>query len=154
MKCEKRMRLRVLKVRHSGQRNSHGAFCQSGKCGDQARDALGNSLRRIFDKHPEIRGHQLISAAAGVQFVADGPDLLHQRSFYEMVDVFRRRKVQPGGIGLCSFRDGVEGRQRLLRFRGRQNAGLLYRASPGPVHRQFVGQQAPIEWERALEFVE
>ena len=86
----KQDRLRVLHVRHAGHRNPEHAFGLPDQRGNQSRHCRARLLRSLFHEHAEVGGHQLIAAAAGVQLVAQRPEVFDQRGFDEMVHVFGR----------------------------------------------------------------
>ena len=91
----KKNRLRMLEVRHSGQRHSKRPLRKRYKRADVGDNAAGGLVHRIFNKHAEIGGHQFIPAACRVELVTKRTELFDERKLYEMVHIFGRRGVQP-----------------------------------------------------------
>src|SRR5947209_3337926 len=58
----KENRLRTLKVRHSGQWDSHRSLGQACKRSDESNNASREVLRGVLDEHAEVGGHQLVAA--------------------------------------------------------------------------------------------
>src|SRR5205807_10554983 len=110
----------------------------------------------VDDQQSEIGGDKLVAAAAGVQFPAERPEFFDQRFFDEVVDVFGvgPERIDPCGIGFGAIGNFVEHSERLLYFRGRENADRLQSFGPGTVHGDLIRQETAIERKRALERVE
>ena len=111
-------------------------------------------MRGFLDVHAEFGGHHFVAAAAGVQLRAQGAELLDERGFDEMVNIFGFRIVKPGGLGFSATLKLVERSNDLLAFYVRENSGGGDGASPGAVEREFLREKAAVEMPGALEFVE
>src|SRR5437660_3372870 len=66
----------------------------------------------------------------------------------------RAERFEPRGISFRALTNFVERRERLLYFRGGENADGLQSFGPGAIDRNFVRQKPPVERKRALERVE
>ena len=58
--------LRMLKVRHPSEWDSHRPLGQPYKRSDEDNKASGDVLRGIFNEHTEVGGHQFITTPPGV----------------------------------------------------------------------------------------
>src|SRR5207302_7326396 len=104
----------------------------------------------------KIGGDEFVAAAAGVEFPAEGAEFFDESFFDEMVDVFGVGAgfFEPGGIVFCAIFDFVEGGEGLLYFGGGEDGDGFEGFCPSTVDGNFVGEQAAIEREGALERVE
>src|SRR5690242_9602785 len=117
-------RLCVLQVRHPRERDTHGLFGERRQRGYERNRGFRDFLRSILNEHAEIGSHKLIPAPRGMQLVAKRAQLFYQRRFYEMVNVFRWRDIEPAGIRFSLLADGVERRECLFHLRSAEDSDL------------------------------
>ena len=98
-KMRKQNGLGMLHVRHASHRDFQICFGLEQKAINQSKQCFADFRRRIHDEQPKIRGDEFVAAAAGVQFSPERPELFDQRVLYELMDILRRRGIQPVLVG-------------------------------------------------------
>src|SRR5262249_30604397 len=109
--------------------------------------------RRVDDEEAEISGDEFVSTATGVELPAKGAELFDESLFDEMVHIFSvcTGFFGPGRVVLSAVFDFVECGKYLFHFRRSEDAYWFKGFSPGAIDGYFVGQQAAVEREGALE---
>ncbi len=120
------------------------------------RQAALSFCRGINDEQAKVRGDEFVAAAACVELPAERAEFFDEGFLDEVVNVFRTcaERIDPRQVRSRAFGNFVECGERLLHFRGGENANGLERLRPRAVHGNFVGQETAIERKGALERVE
>src|SRR5256885_12601009 len=148
--------LGVLHVGHAGHRDAELWFGLHKQRTDESDDAQPNLRTSVDHKKAEIGGDEFVTAAAGVEFPAEGAEFFDKGFFDEVVDVFGvgTSFFEPSGIVFGAIFDFVECSESLFYFGGGEDADGFEGFGPSAVDRDFVREQATVEREGALERVE
>src|SRR5712672_3033259 len=79
---------------------------------------------------------------------------MNYRAFHEVVDIFGRRAFEERRVVPYAPFQIIERQERIVHFRGGEDADGLQRFGPGAIDGDLVGQQTTVERERTLERVE
>jgi hypothetical protein len=158
--CHQKMRkenwLGMLHVSHAGHGDFQAGFGLKNENVDECTHNAAGFRSRINDEQAEIRGDELVAAAAGVELPTERAEFLDKRFFNEMMDIFGSGTglVDPSRVVFGAFGDFIEPRDRLPDFGFREYSGSLQGFGPGTIDRNLVRQETTVERKRALESVE
>ncbi len=144
----------MLHMGHAGHGQTDICFGLFEKGAQQLEKRGSHACCRVLHEQAEISGNEFIAAAAGVQFPAERAEFMNQRAFHEVVDIFGRRAFEERGVVLYAPFQIIERQERVVDFRGGEDADSLQRFGPGAIDGDLVGQETTVERERTLERVE